>query len=110
MWTRVYMDNLFNSQKLFSALFIAKCLGHGVCCPTGRGIPDGIKQPIEFNAKKQRRIKGTPTAAWLVNSKDSPNLLAVCVYDNKPVHVLSMVSESIEWIVKKGRSIIESRI
>ena len=29
-WTRVYMDNLFNSQKLFSALYLAKCLQHGV--------------------------------------------------------------------------------
>ena len=101
VWTRVYMDSLFNSQKRFSALYIAKCLGHGVCRPTGRGIPDGIKQPIELNAKKAEALKGTTTAARLVNSKDSPNLLAVCVYDNKPVHVLLMVSESVEWIIKK---------
>jgi hypothetical protein len=91
VWTHVYMDNLFNSQKLFSALYIAKFLGHGVCHPTGRGIPNGIKQPIELNAKKAVALKGTTMAAWLVNSKDSPNLLAVCVYDNKRGHVLSMV-------------------
>jgi hypothetical protein len=25
LWTRIYMDNLFNSEKLFSALMLAKC-------------------------------------------------------------------------------------
>jgi hypothetical protein len=31
-WTRIFMDNLFNSQKLFTALHICKTLGHGVAC------------------------------------------------------------------------------
>jgi len=34
-WTRVYMDNLFNSHKLFAALYMARCLGHGVTCHHG---------------------------------------------------------------------------
>jgi hypothetical protein len=51
VWTRIYMDNLYNSQKLYSALYLAKCLGHGVARATGHGIPDEIKQPIEPNAK-----------------------------------------------------------
>jgi hypothetical protein len=100
-WTRVYMDNLFNSQKLFSALYLAKCLGHGVTRAHGRGIPDHIKQAVEMNAKKAEALKGTTTAARLINSTDSPDLLAICVYDNKPVHLLSMVAESVEWIAKK---------
>jgi hypothetical protein len=29
-WTRIYMDNLFNSVKLFQALYQAKALAHGV--------------------------------------------------------------------------------
>jgi hypothetical protein len=97
------MDNLYNSQKLYSALYLAKCLGHGVARATGRGIPDGIKQPIEPNAKKAEALKGKTTAARLLHCKDCPDLLAVCVYDNKPVHLLSMVSESVEWLVKKRK-------
>jgi hypothetical protein len=29
-WTRIYMDNLLNSKKLFAALYQAKALAHGV--------------------------------------------------------------------------------
>ena len=83
------MDNLFNSHKLYSVLYTAKCLGHGVVHATGRGFPDGIKQSIELNPRKAEALKGTTTAARLVNLQDSPDLLAVCVYDNKPVHLLS---------------------
>ncbi len=89
--------------ETFSALYIAKCLGHGVACPTGRGIPDGIKQAVELNAKKAEALKGRTTAARLGHSTDCPDLLAVCVYDNKPVHVLSMVAESVEWVLKKRK-------
>ena len=67
---------------------------------TGRGFPDGIKQSIELNPRKAEALKGTTTAARLINSQDSPDLLAVCIYDNKPVHLLSMASESVEWIAK----------
>jgi hypothetical protein len=67
VWTRVYMDNLYNSQKLFSAMYLAKCLGHGVARPTRRGIPDEIKQAIETNARKAEALKGTTTAARLIN-------------------------------------------
>jgi hypothetical protein len=97
------MDNLFNLEKLFTALMIAKCLAHGVARPTGCGVPDGIKQAIELNIKKADALKGTTTAARLAHSKAWPNLLAVCVYDNKPVHLLSTVAESVEWIVKKSK-------
>ena len=35
-WTRIYMDNLFNSQKLFAALYRVKALAHGVMRTSGR--------------------------------------------------------------------------
>ena len=81
------LDNLFKSQKLFSAHYLAKCLGHGITCPTSQGLPDGIKQPIELNAKKAEALMGMTTAAWLAYSKDCSDLLAVCMYDNKPIHL-----------------------
>jgi hypothetical protein len=48
-------------------------------------------------------LKGTTTAARLLHMKECPDLLAVCVYDSKPVHLLSMVAESVEWNVKKRK-------
>ena len=49
-WTRIYMDNLFNSVKLYSALYRAEALAHGVARTNGRGVPKGIIQKV----KKQR--------------------------------------------------------
>ncbi len=31
-WASIYMDNLFNLQKLFSALYIAEALAQGLDC------------------------------------------------------------------------------
>jgi len=54
-----------------------------------------------MNPRKAEALKGTTTAARLINLTDSPDLLVICVYNNKPVHLLSMVAESVEWIAKK---------
>ena len=44
------MDNLFNSQKLFTALHIAEVLAHGVARTNGRGVPPLI---IEEQGSRQ---------------------------------------------------------
>ena len=77
VWTCVYIDNLYNSQKLFSALYLAKCLGHAR--PTECGIPDKFKQQIELNPKKTKALKGKTIAVWFIHLKDCPDLLTVCV-------------------------------
>ena len=48
-------------------------------------------------------------AAKLLNYAACPNLLAVSVYDTKPVHILSTVAECVEWIVKE-REVWSDRI
>ena len=48
-WGRLYMDNLFNSEKLFSALYMAECLVHGVVRTNGRGFPPSTIQREEKN-------------------------------------------------------------
>jgi hypothetical protein len=48
-WTRIYMDNLFNSKKLFAALYQAKALAHGVARTSHRGVPNLIIQREEKN-------------------------------------------------------------
>jgi hypothetical protein len=44
MWTRVYMDNIFNSQNLHTDVYAIKCLCQGVCRTWGPGVPDQIVQ------------------------------------------------------------------
>ena len=64
-WTRVYMDNLFNSKKLYTALYMAECLAHGVARTSGRGIPPSIIQREEKNKVAAEKLRGTTMAARL---------------------------------------------
>ncbi len=50
------MDNLFNSQKLFTVLYIAKALAHGVVRTHGRGMPPGVIQVEEKNVKLAKTL------------------------------------------------------
>jgi hypothetical protein len=102
-WTRIYMDNIFNSRKLFTALYRAKALAHGVMRTSGRGFPPSITQVEEKNAAAAEKLKGKTLAAVLKISLETLDMLAVSVYDNKPVHMLSTMSESIEWVTKKRK-------
>ena len=97
------MDNLFNSHKLFSALYLAQALAHGVARTNGRGIPPSIIQREEKNVKLAESLRGTTKAARLHNSDACPDLFAVSVYDTKPVHILSTAADCVEWIVKKRK-------
>jgi hypothetical protein len=51
LWSRIFMDNLFNSRKLFTGLYMAKALAHGVVRATGRGLPPSVRQLEEKNIK-----------------------------------------------------------
>ena len=68
------MDNLFNSRKLFAALYLAKALAHGVVRTTGRGLPPSVRQLEEKNVKEAQILRGRTAAARLVNSMDCPDL------------------------------------
>jgi hypothetical protein len=95
------MDNLFNLQKLFSALYIAEVLAHGVARTNGCGLPSSIIQREEKNTKLAESLRGTTKAARLHNSDECPDLFAVSVYDTKTVHILSMAAECVKWIEKE---------
>ena len=97
------MDNLFNSHKLFTALYQAKALAHGVVRPHGRGVPPLIVQKEEKNVAQAEQLCGTTKAARLADSQTCPDLLAASVYDTKPVHMLSTVSECVEWTVMRKK-------
>jgi hypothetical protein len=97
------MDNLFNSRKLFTGLYMAKALAHGVVRTTGRGLPPSARQVEEKNVKEAMKKRGTTAAARLVNSVDCPDLFAASFYDTKPVHMLLTVKESMYWVAKKRK-------
>ena len=87
-WTRLYMDNLYNSEKLFSALFIEESIAHGVVRMHAHGFPPDILQKEEKNRDRAEKLHGMMMAARLINSNACPDLLDVSVYDTKPVHLL----------------------
>ena len=102
---QVGMDNLYNSAKFCRAAFHHKnkVLCHGVTRRWGRGIPACVLQEEVKNRKEQLKVRGTVKAAILVGDPGCPNLIASSVYDTKPVHYLSMISNSIKWVVKEKK-------
>ena len=95
------MDNLFNLQKLYTALHIAEALAQGVAHTNGRGVPPLIIQKEEKNKDRAEKLRGTTLAAKLHDSDACPDLFAVSVYDTKPVHILPTAAECVKWIVKE---------
>ena len=65
----------------------------GVTRTEGRGIPAVVLQEEQKNRKEQMKARNIVKAAVL--RKTCPDLVAVSVYDTKPVHFLSMLTESI---------------
>ena len=55
--------------------------------------PRRKKSPAEIRA-----VHGTVKAAVLVGDEEVPDLVAVSYYNQKPVHFLSTICESIKWL------------
>ena len=94
------MDNLYNSGAFCKAAYNhrQKVLCHGVTRMGMRGIPKHVQQLEVKNRKEQMAVRGTVRAAVLEGDPDCPNLVASSVYDAKPVHYLSMVSDELKWM------------
>eukprot|EP01043_Picozoa_sp_COSAG02_P009074 COSAG02_NODE_302_length_25234_cov_43.365307_14_plen_804_part_00 len=102
-WTRIFMDNLYNSVKFCRAAYTIKCLTHGVARTWGRGIPDSVLQSEEKNLDKQDSVRGMVKAAILKDDPVAPDIVAASVYDTKPVHFVSSVVDKIEWLTKERK-------
>ena len=63
----------------------------------GGGLPSTIMQQELKNKAKQEKVRGTVLDAELVGDSKCPSLIAISVYDTKPVHFISMTSDSIKW-------------
>ncbi len=93
------MDNLFNSHKLFGALYQAEALVHGVARTNGRGLPSSIIQREERNLAQAKLCQVTIKESRMMDCCDCPDLLVASVYDTKPVHLLSTALDCVEWNV-----------
>lgn len=94
------MDNLYISTKFakFSFTHPKKVMIAGVARTSGRGIPLSVLQYEKKDQKEVVRVRGTVKAAVLMGDKSIPNLVAVSVYDTKPVDFISTICNSIEWV------------
>ena len=78
-----------------------KPLVHDVTCKRGRGIPSCVQQQEAKNRKTADEVRGTVKVAKLEVDPGCPCLIASSVYDMKPVHYLSMISNKVKWIIKE---------
>lgn len=96
-------DNLYKSAMFCKELYghPKYPLIHGVARKGGRGIPSCVQQEEVTLKEALRKVRGTVKAAKLEGDKDSPFLIVSSVYDTKSVHYLSMVSETVKWVLKE---------
>ena len=87
------MDNLYNSAAFCKAAVNHKnkVLCHGVAQKGRREIPRSVIQEEQKSQTAQIGVRGTVKVPVLEGDADCVDLVALSVYDTKPVHYLSMV-------------------
>ena len=96
------VDNLYRSAKFcrYAYTHRKKINLHGVTRKSGRGLPSTIIQQELQNKAKKEKVRGTVLPDELVGDSKCPSLIAVYVYDTKPINFLSMKADSIKWEYK----------
>ena len=95
---RARFDNLYMAAKfgLNSFWHEKKVMVEGVCRTGARGIPSGVLQAEVTGKDRINAVKGTVKAALLENCAplETCPLVAVSVYDTKPVHFCLCVARN----------------
>ena len=106
------VDNLYMSAKFCRDAFMhpQKVKLHGVARRGGRGLPPSVIQEELPNKKEQEKVRGTVRAAELVGDQDCPALLAVSVYDTKPIHFLTMCAKKFAGKKRKEKCTIKIKV
>ena len=68
----------------------------GVARQSGRGVPDCIKQETVTRKDELESVRGTLNVAELVGDP-SINLVAISLYDSKPVYLMSSACDQVCW-------------
>ena len=105
------VDNLYIFEKFFRDAYThpKKINLHGVTCKSGRGLSSTIMQQELQNKSKQEKVRGTVLSAELVGDSQYLSFIVVSIYDNEPVHFLSIKAESIKW-EEKSRPLYDRSI
>ena len=93
------VDNLYMSIKFCKDEFNHpnKIKLHRIIRKGGRFLSSTVLQDEVQHEVEQEKIQGTIIAAELVGDTSCTSLLAVSVYDTKPVYFLTMVAKKICW-------------
>ena len=104
------MDNLYNSAKLCRLCYgmDQKVMVHGVTRPSLRGIPPAIKQEEVKRKGDLEAVRHTVKAAVLKGDSVCKDLLAVSIYDTKPVYFLTSATSQLYWM-KKERKVYDPK-
>ena len=94
------LDNLYMSAKFAKLALQRNVYVHGVTRKGRQGIPSCVLQEEVKNMTAQLGVRGTVKAAILRGDPECDSLVAVSVYDTKPVHFLTTANNSIQWIEK----------
>ena len=99
-------DNLYMSTKLCrdGKKMKQSVNFHGVARHKNRGVPHVIKQQEVTRKADLASVRNTVKVAVLQGHKVCKDLVAVSIYDTKPVYFLSTSCEEIKW-VKKTRAV-----
>ena len=96
---RVHFDNLYNSALFSKAAYkYCKVLVGGVTRKGGKGLAKAVLQEEAKNKTAKAKVYNTVKAAVLKGDPDCPDLVAASVYDQKPVHFLSMFARCLKWV------------
>lgn len=98
--TQIWMDNLYLSHRmcLVTGLTDQAWPPTGIAGPTrtNRGIPNVILQKAK-TGKEEEAARGTLKIAI-----DKNKVLALSIYDNKPVHFLTTIDSMVEYLMIKS--------
>ncbi|KAK3254785.1 hypothetical protein CYMTET_36015 [Cymbomonas tetramitiformis] len=103
-WTRIWMDNLFTSRRFIQWGYEEKVLMGGVARATARGVPDSVVQTEARSKAELERVVGTVKIARTEDFK----IVAVSIYDNKPVHFLSSIHNTEVNMIETFRDVWDS--
>ena len=97
------MDNIYHSIKFAKACYkqTKKVISNVVIRKGGRYVTDYVYQEEVNNNKVQAQDRGTYKAAVLQGNNDFPNTVVSCIYDTKPMHLISNYTERIAWVEKE---------
>eukprot|EP00957_Ditylum_brightwellii_P146697 11166851-Ditylum_brightwellii.AAC.1 len=95
---RCDLDSLYTSAKFAKLALKHKNYVHGVTRKGGWNLPSCVLQEKVISRTGQLAVQGTVNAAILHGDPECKGLVAVSVYDTKPVHFLTTANNSTKWI------------